>query len=115
MADAGRTQLRLASNRETLIPVDVAPDKWTSVLVDAPGSSFRLEAYDKSETGWVAFAQPREMAAFSYSAMRLTDQGPWLTQVCLGLLAVFTVLGAMFPHPPLPRDRAQKEDALSQP
>jgi hypothetical protein len=80
-----------------ILPANISAQKWRSVYVPAPHSTFHLAANDSSATDWVAFSQPREMASLSYWSMRLARSGERLTKIALSVLAACILARVLLP------------------
>ncbi|MBI5773177.1 MAG: hypothetical protein HZA89_05470 [Verrucomicrobia bacterium] len=71
--------------RIPVIPAKPPGAAWQNVYVKAPPGEFKIVARDDSETGWLAFKEPREMGRCSRLALRLLAAGRWLFFAGCGL------------------------------
>jgi hypothetical protein len=83
-----------ASGQTTQVkPRHHAGGRWLNVYVKAPAGDFRVIARDKSETGWFAFKEPREIGRLSLWAMRLL--AAWKTILAVGFGCLVLSVGLM--------------------
>ena len=59
---------------------------WQNVYVRAPAHAFKLIATDQSQTGWLAFQEPRDVGRFSYWALCFLAAWKYLLAAAVGLL-----------------------------
>lgn len=96
--DAG-IHVRLVDAASGLPVGEVSPtaspvaDSWKDYLVASPDRPFRIVVEDSSAEGWIAFAEPVEMAALSRVAAAVTARGAWflyggaaLAALCTGIV-----------------------------
>jgi hypothetical protein len=70
------------------VPVDQV-DNWRRGYVAVPEKTVRITATDENEAKWFAFREPRELARFSYYALKMIAKGK------LVFLAGISILGGL--------------------
>jgi hypothetical protein len=110
--DLGQPGLSLAlldldSGKQTpVLPREIAGGNWRTCRVKAPKGDFKIIASDESNSGWLAFQAPREVAWLPWAAAKLAGLGGVILGVGLVCALAWTILSCRSRNRNESRDRA---------
>ena len=86
--------VELATGRAHVIILP-SPNRWQTIIVDAPKNPFRLEMTGGNSSSWLAAGQSEELGRLSFYALFLLDHGVEILLAGLFLFALLAASGAI--------------------